>query len=74
MILYPLEILHLCAKCPLNLKIYIFFILNSKDIKSKQLTIIDHINLYGVYVYAVIGHINLYERYVILMYLKYIHI
>jgi len=36
----PLEILHLYAKCPLNLKICIFFlILDSKDIKDKQLRI-----------------------------------
>jgi len=52
--------------------LYIFFIIDSKDIKRKQLTIIDHINLYGMYVYAAIGHINLYGRYVTLMCFKYI--
>jgi len=46
--------------------------IDSKDIKGKQLTIIDHINLYGMYVYAAIGHINLYGRYVTLMCFKYI--
>jgi len=36
----PPEDLHLCAKCPPNLKIYIFFlILDSKDIKVKQLAV-----------------------------------
>jgi len=58
----------------LNLKIYIFFYLDSKDIKGKQLTIIDHINLYGMHVYAAIDHIHLYGRYVTLMSFKYIHI
>ena len=33
----PPEVLHLCAKCPRTLKfIYIFLILDSKDIKGKQ--------------------------------------
>jgi hypothetical protein len=40
--------------------LYFFFIIDSKDIKGKQLTVIDHINLYGMYAYASIGHINLY--------------
>jgi len=36
---YPPKVLHLCAKCPPNLKIYIFFLSISKDIKVKQLTV-----------------------------------
>jgi len=57
-------------------KLYFFLILDSKDIKGKQLTVIDHINLYAMYVYAAIGHghINLYGMYVTLMCFKYIHI
>ena len=54
--------------------LYYFFILDSKDIKGKQLTIIDHINLYGMYVYATIDHINLYGMYVTLVCFKYINI
>ena len=43
---YPLEVLHLCAKCLLNLKIYIsFLILDSKDIRDKQLTVSFNENL-----------------------------
>jgi len=53
--------------------LYYFFILDLKDIKDKQLTIIDHINLYEMYVYAAIDHINLYGRYVTLVCFKYIH-
>jgi len=64
----------MCKMPPELENLYYFFILDSKDIKGKQLTIIDHINLNGMYVYAAIGHINLYGRYVALMCFKYIHI
>jgi len=64
----------MCKMPPELENLYIFFILDSKDIKGKQWTIIDHINLYGMYVYAAIDHINLYVRYVTLMCFKYIHI
>jgi len=74
MIKYHHEILHLCAKCPLNLKFFFLLILDLKDIKGKQLTIIDHINIYRMYVYAAVGHINLYGRYVSLMCFIYIYI
>jgi len=49
---YPFEILHLFAKCSLNLKIYIFFlILDSKDIKSKHLTVsFDTLNSTSIHV------------------------
>ena len=57
---------------PPELENLYFFIIDSKDIKGKLLKIIDHINLYGMYVYAAIGHINLYGRYVTLMCFKYI--
>ena len=52
--------------------LYFFLSLTLKILKAKLLTIIDHINLYGMYVYAAIGHINLYGRYVTLMCFKYI--
>ena len=52
--------------------LYIFLSLTQNILKTKLLTIIDHINLYGMYVYAAIGHINLYGRYVTLMCFKYI--
>jgi len=61
----------MCKMSP-ELEFLFFFIIDSKDIKDKLLTIIDHINLYGMYVYVAIGHINLYGRYVTLMYFKYI--
>ena len=46
----------MCKMPPKLENLYIFFIIDSKDIKGKLLTIIDRINLYGMYVYAAIGH------------------
>jgi len=73
MIKYPPWNFALMCKMPPKLEnLYFFFIIDSKDIKGKLLTIIDHINLYGMYVYVAIGHINLYGRYVTLICFKYI--
>ena len=36
MIKYPPGILHLCAKCPLNLKIYIFFLIKNHTFSSSS--------------------------------------
>jgi len=58
----------MCKMPPELENLYFSFIIDSKDIKGKLLTIIDHINLYGMYVYAAISHINLYVRYVTLVF------
>jgi len=52
--LFTITVVFVCTPELENL--YIFFIIDSKDIKGKLLTIIDRINLYGMYVYAAIGH------------------